>query len=160
MDRHYCQLKAPGVDLFAQPYRDAHFLTLAIDHMQHRLEDKDVLFLHFLNLQLELGGQFGAIFELGELDHLALLNVNLEAARLVNHLLGRYLFTLLLGKLRDGVEQRHEVKERVDHTAHSERQLDRTSLQRLAAVDLFIGVIKFSIHLICVGAHFLNNYYY
>mgnify|MGYP000082284599 CR=1 FL=1 len=111
MDRHNSQLKAPGVDLFAQPYRDAHLLALAIDHMKHGLEDKYVLFLHFLNLELKLGSQFSAIFELWELYHLALLNVNLEAARLVDHLLGRYLFTLLLRKFRDGVQERHQVKE-------------------------------------------------
>ena len=160
MDRHNSQLKAPGVDLFAQPYRDAHLLTLAIDHMKHGLEDKYVLFLHFLNLELKLGSQFGAIFELWELYHLALLNVNLEAARLVDHLLGRYLFTLLLRKLRDGVQKRHQVKERVDHAADAKRQLDGAGLERLVAYNLFIGVIKFSIHLIRVGAHFLNNYYY
>jgi hypothetical protein len=62
MHRHYCQLKAHGIDLFAQPYRDAHLLSLAIDHMKHSLEDEDVLFLHLFYLELKLGGQFCAIF--------------------------------------------------------------------------------------------------
>ena len=109
MHRHYGQLKASCIYLLTQPNSYANFFILTIDHMQNRLEDKNVLFLHFLNLELKLCCQFGTVLKLWKLDHLALLNVNLEAPGLIYNLLGGYLLPLLLAQLGDGVQQRHQV---------------------------------------------------
>lgn len=75
--------------------------------MKDGLVNENVLFLHLLDLELELGGQLGAINQLRKLDHFAFLDVDSQAARLVQKLGVRDVVSFFLAELGDDIDQGH-----------------------------------------------------
>ena len=55
-------LEAFDVDFIAETNNYLHFLVLLVDHVNYCLVYKYVLFLHFLNTDLEAVRQLGAVF--------------------------------------------------------------------------------------------------
>jgi hypothetical protein len=55
MHRHNGKLKALRVYLLRKAYCNAHFFVLGVYHVQHSLENENVLFLHLFDLQFKFG---------------------------------------------------------------------------------------------------------